>query len=128
MVNLLLALINIGSSEAFLAFIAVLIAAYFLSFVLAATVMLHKRLTTPESEILWGPFRLGRAGVPVTVVAILYSILGIFFSCWPSYSKVNATTMNYSSLILGGALIISLVFWVAHGRKVYTGPVIEIDI
>lgn len=125
MVNMLLALVNIGSSEAFQAFIALLIAAYFSSFSLAAGVMLHKRLTTPESKIFWGPFRLGRAGVPITIIAILYSVLGIFFSFWPAYVHVNATTMNYSSLIFGGALIFSLGFWVVYGKRVYTGPIME---
>ena len=63
--------------------------------------MLHKRPTTPESKIFWGtPFRLGRAGVPITIAAMLYSMLGIFFSFWLAYVDVNATSVNYSSLIL----------------------------
>ena len=89
--------------------------------------MLHKRLTTPPSQIFWGPFRLGRAGVPITIVAMLYSVLGIFFSFWPAFTHVNATNMNYSSLIFGGVLMFSLVFWVVYGRKIYTGPIMETE-
>lgn len=126
MINILLALLNIGSTAAFQAFVSALIAAYFTSFLIAAGVMLHQRLTTPESEINWGPFRLRGFGVPVTILAILYSILGIFFSFWPAAVHPNETTMNYSVLLLGGVLIFSMIFWVLHGRKVYTGPIIEV--
>ena len=124
-ISLLLALINIGSSEAFLAFISLLVAAYFSSFLLAAGVMLYRRLTMPDSSFIWGPFRLGRAGVPITIVAMLYTVFGIFFSFWPPNITVTAANLNYSPVIFGSALIFSLGFWVLHGRKVYTGPVME---
>ena len=89
--------------------------------------MLHKRLTTPDSELPWGPFRLGRLGVPITVGALIYTSLAVFFSFWPSITPVTAVTMNYASLIFGGFLLFSLVFWFVHGRKVYVGPIWEFD-
>ena len=61
--NLLLALINIGSSVGFGAFISLIVASYYSSFILAALVMLNKRLRTPDVQIPWGPFKLGRWGV-----------------------------------------------------------------
>ena len=87
--------------------------------------MLHKRLTTPASELPWGPFKLGRAGVPITVVAIAYSILGAFFSMWPTTVKPTPESMNYCVLVFGAAMIFSVGFWFAYGRKHYTGPVFE---
>ena len=87
--------------------------------------MLNKRLTTPSSDILWGPFKLGRAGVPVTILAIAYSLLGAFFSMWPTTVKPTIEGMNYCVLVFGGVLIFSLLFWVVYGRKHYTGPVLE---
>lgn len=87
---------------------------------------MNKRLTTPESEIPWGPFRLGRAGVPVTILAMAYSLLGAFFSLWPTTTNPNIQSMNYCVLVFGGAMIFSLLFWLVYGRKHYTGPVIEI--
>ena len=89
--------------------------------------MLHKRLTTPDWDIPWGPFRLGRAGVPITIIAMLYTIIGVFFSFWPQYSEVDPVSMNYSSLLFGSAVIFSLLFWALYGRKVYTGPIMEIQ-
>ena len=92
---------------------------------IAAAVMLHKRLTTPPSKLPWGPFRLGVLGVPITVAAIAYSIMGMFFSFWPSFLPVEAAAMNYSSVVFGAAVLLSLGFWVGHGRKVYVGPIWE---
>ncbi|KAG7006903.1 hypothetical protein G7Y79_00012g032390 [Physcia stellaris] len=84
--NLLLGLINIGSSIGFDAFISLIVTGYYSSFILAASV----RLTTSTS-----PFRLGRAGVPVTVAAIAYSVLVGFFSMWPPVVAPDAEEMNW---------------------------------
>ncbi|CAD6589895.1 MAG: hypothetical protein ASARMPRED_004307 [Alectoria sarmentosa] len=125
-INLLLALINIGSSVGFDAFISLAVASYYSSFILSASVMLNKRLTTPDSDLPWGPFRLGRAGMPVTVVAIAYSVLGAFFSMWPTAVQPSAESMNYCVVVFGGAMVFSLLFWLAYGWKHYTGPVLEL--
>ena len=86
--------------------------------------MLHKRLTTPDSDLPWGPFRLGRAGVPVTVVAIAYSAFGAFFSIWPTSPNPDPQSMNYCILVFGAVIIFSLLFWFSYGRKYYRGPVL----
>ena len=125
-ISLLLALINIGSSVAFNAFTGLVIAGFYSSFVIAASVILLRRLTRKDIPIRWGPFRLGRAGIPVNVIAIAYSIVGIFFSFWPPGVDPTATTMNWSVAVYGGVLLFSLGFWAVHGRKVYTGPIVEV--
>lgn len=125
-INLLLALINIGSTIAFNAFISLIVLGYYSAFILAASVMLHKRLTTPEDQLPWGPFRLGRAGVPITVLALLYSIVVGFFSVWPPVVNPGPEEMNYCVLIWGATLLLSLAFWVTYGRKHYVGPMLEI--
>ncbi|CAG8981069.1 hypothetical protein HYALB_00013253 [Hymenoscyphus albidus] len=126
-INMLLALISVGSTAAFQAFFSVAVAAYYSSFFIAACVMLHKRLTTPESELPWGPFRLGKMGFPITIGALIYTFLAVFFSFWPAVTPVNAVSMNYAALIFGGFLIICLAFWFIHGRKVYVGPIWELQ-
>ena len=124
-INLLLALVNIGSSVGFGAFISLIVAGYWSSFLLAAGVMLNKRLTTPSSEIPWGPFRLGKAGVPLTIVTMAFSLIEIFFSMWPATPNPMPVSMNYCVLVYGAALLFSLVFWVLYGRKTYKGPIME---
>lgn len=127
-ISLLLALINIGSTTAFNAFTSLVVASFYSSFVLSATTFLHRKLTTPAGEMIYGPFQLGRASVPIILVSLAYSVVGIFFSFWPPASKVNAVTMNWSILVFGGVLLFSLFFWALQGRKVYTGPILETGI
>ena len=125
-ISLLLALINIGSSVAFNALTSLVIAAFYSSFLVAASVVLLKRVTKQASPICWGPFTLGRAGLPVTIISIAYSIIGIFFSFWPPSVDPTAISMNWSVAVYGGALLFSVIFWAVYGRKVYKGPIIEV--
>lgn len=125
-VNCLLALINIGSSTAFNALTSLVIAAFYSSFLLSASMLLLKRFTLSADSIRWGPFRLGRLGLPINIVSILFTIIGLFFSFWPPSREVTAKTMNWSIAVYGGVMLFSVIFWFAHGRSVYTGPVIEV--
>ena len=125
-ISLLLALINIGSATAFSALTSLVIASFYSTYLISCSVLLYKRMTTPASKMRYGPFSMGRYGVPVTILAIIYSIIGIFFSFWPPTKEVTAETMNWSVVVFGGAILFSLGFWVVHGRHVYTGPIIEV--
>ncbi|KAL8821612.1 MAG: hypothetical protein Q9223_000355 [Gallowayella weberi] len=121
-ISLALALINIGSTKAFNALTSLVIASFYSSFSLAAAVLLYRKLSRKTPELVYGPFNMGRAGIPVIVLSIIYSVIGIFFSFWPPTAVVDAVTMNWVVVVFGGALLFSLLFWVVHGRKVYTGP------
>ena len=44
---------------------------------------------------------------------------------WPLATPVVDTTMNWSSTMFGGCLVIAAVYWVVKGRHVYTGPVVQ---
>ena len=77
--------------------------------------------------MFYGPFQLGRAGTPVILLSLVYSFIGIFWSFWPASVQVTALTMNYSIVVFGGVFIFSMVFWAVYGRKVYTGPILEIS-
>ena len=89
--------------------------------------MLHKRLTTARQDILWGPFRLGAAGVPITVAAIGYSLVGIFFSFWPPTATVTAATWNWSFVVYWATIMAALLWWWLRARHYYTGPKIELN-
>jgi hypothetical protein len=36
--------------------------------------------------------------------------------------------MNYAIVYLGGILAFALLYWIIHGRKFYTGPLIEAEV
>ena len=126
-ISLLLSLINIGSSTAFNALTSLVISAFYSTYLISACVLLYKRLVTPSSEARYGPFSMGRFGIPIILLAIVYTIVGIFFSFWPPTRQVTAETMNWSIAVFGGVILFSLVFWMVYGRKVYKGPIIEVS-
>lgn len=123
-ITLLLALIDLGSTTALNAVLSLVTAGFYSSFLIAAVVFLWKRLSAPE-DIRWGPFCLHKFGLPINILAILWTMIGFFFSFWPSDAHPDSTNMNWSCLVYGATLILSTVFWFVHSRKVYTGPVIE---
>lgn len=125
-INLLLALLNIGSNVVFNAFTGLTVAAFYSSFTIAAAVMLWKRLNTSASDIRWGPFKLGCLGTPITMIAIAYSIVGWFFSFWPPSAHVTVKTMNWSVTVYVGVLVLSMIYWLLYASRVYTGPIIEV--
>lgn len=90
--------------------------------------MLYRRLTNSTSALRWGPFRLGRAGTPILIFSILYSIVAFIFSFWPQDKAVTLENMNWSVVVYFGTLLLALVYWFAVARHTYTGPVIEVTL
>lgn len=86
--------------------------------------MVNRRLSKPN-DLRFGPFTLGKYGTPINIFSIVYTVFIIFFSFWPMSREVSPETMNWSVLVFGSVLILSTLFWFAHGRKVYTGPITE---
>ncbi|PVH91255.1 amino acid transporter [Periconia macrospinosa] len=123
LISLLLGLINIGSSTAFNAMTSLCIASFYSCYVVSAGVLLHARYTT---QLKFGPFQMGRAGVPIIVLSIIYSVIGIFFSFWPAAPNPEPLSMNWSIVVFGAVLLFSAGYWAMFGRKVYTGPLVEI--
>lgn len=119
MISLLLALIGLGSRAAFNALSGLTVAGFYSAFIVSASVMLYRRLTTPACDIAWGPFRLRTAGVPITIIALLYSFIGWFFSFWPPVSAVNVRTFNWSLVVYFGTMFSAMGWWAFKARHAY---------
>ncbi|KAB8238766.1 uncharacterized protein BDW43DRAFT_319124 [Aspergillus alliaceus] len=76
----------------------------------------------------YGPWRRGRLGLLVNFSSMDFLLIAIFFSFFPNSLLVTAENMNWSIAMLGGELIIRLAWYTVHGRHVYSGPIIEIDV
>jgi hypothetical protein len=138
-------LIYIGSPTGFYAAISLLVSSFYLSFILPCYLLLWRRLTggikTPEPgadsglkntagarRLIWGPWRMPAIiGIFVNAIACGFATIILAFSCFPTIAAVDAMTMNYSSVVTGGVMILALVYFAVYGRKVYQGPTIEID-
>ncbi|KAF2475588.1 amino acid transporter [Lindgomyces ingoldianus] len=123
-ISCLLSLINIGSATVFNAIVSLTVAGFFGSYILPFSLLLYKRVYQPE-DLEFGPWRLGKWGPWVNGFSILWSLLVMFFSFWPTSVPVTPLNMNWSCLLWGATMIFAGVFWVVHGRFVYKGPIVE---
>lgn len=117
----LLGLLNIASTAAFTAILSLAVVGIYISYLLPVILMLYVRLRQPN-KLQYGPWKLGRWGVPLNVVAILYTLFTSVIMLFPPYQPVTALNMNYASAILAGVLVLSGCFWMIKARKNYSGP------
>lgn len=84
-----------------------------------------------ENEFKPGPFSLGRWSLPSAVISVVWmTFMGIVF-LFPAIPTVNAGGMNYTIVVLGGVLVLSLVYYYFPkygGKNWFTGPVQTVDV
>ncbi|KAL6241072.1 hypothetical protein RBB50_011975 [Rhinocladiella similis] len=124
LVSALISLINIGSTVALNAITSLGAIATLISYFLTIACILYRRITGPElPPRRWS---LGRWGLAINVVALLFLMPLIFFLSWPLTTPVKAINMNWSSTMLGGSLIIATIYFVIWGRASYVPPVVHV--
>lgn len=116
-IQLILATINIGPSVAFATFLGLAILGLNTVFAIAALVMLHTRLTTENMR--WGSFRLDRAGVPITLFALAYTLIGFFFAAWPTTLDPSVETFNWGLVVYLAVVLIATAWRFIKARHVY---------
>lgn len=122
---MLFALIGLGSDAAFNALTGLTVASFYTGFIVCAILMLYRHFTVPVMP--WGPFRLGVTRVPVAILSLAYSIVGILFCFWPPVAAVTVENFNWSLVVFVGVVSISIFWWVLVARKTYQGPKMEIS-
>lgn len=77
-------------------------------------------------RLMWGPWKLpGILGTINNAFACVYCVFVLFWDFWPSIYPATAKTMNYSVLVTGFTLIVSVVYYYAYGRYEYKGPLVD---
>lgn len=66
-------------------------------------------------------------GTIVNAFGCAFLAVMLFFSFWPTHINPTAESMNMSALMVGATLIWSVIYYAVWARKVYSGPVIEIN-
>jgi choline transport protein len=79
-----------------------------------------------KEPIAFGPWTLGRWGMPVNIFAILFGTLVCIFVPFPTILPVTANNMNYCGPVLGGLIILLLFDWMFRGRRTFRGPLKEL--
>lgn len=134
----LLSLINIGSSVVLNIILSLVLEGFFASYLISLSLLLYRRwrgdIAAPREDggpgqepFLWGPFRLkGWIGLANNIFAIVFTVIMMFFGCWPPKTNPSPADMNYSIVIFGGVTILAVVYYLGWARKFYHGPVIEV--
>ncbi|KAI6152263.1 amino acid/polyamine transporter I [Pisolithus tinctorius] len=79
-----------------------------------------------DSDFKRGPFHLGIFSLPISVTAVLFMAFMNVIFLFPTMPSTSASTMNYTVVVLGGVLGLSLVWYylpVYGGIHWFAGPV-----
>ncbi|KIW67784.1 hypothetical protein PV04_07013 [Phialophora macrospora] len=124
--SVVMSLIYIGSPIAFNAIISLAIVALMATYAISIGCVLWRRIVHPETlpPVYWS---LGKWGVPVNTIGLVYATYAFFWAFWPIYWKPTADEMNWAIVIFSGVMFISGVNWIFSARKMYTGPVATVE-
>ncbi|KAI0131823.1 putative choline and nitrogen mustard permease [Xylariales sp. AK1849] len=111
----------LGSSTALNAILGAGIVMCYLSYILVIGSLLYRgrNVAFPTKRF----FNLGRAGILLNGISIVWMPFITTWLCFPSYVPVTSSTMNYASVVIGGVFIVACVNWFAFSRKRYKVPV-----
>lgn len=142
LISILLSLIVLGSSTAFNELVGLTVTGLNSSYLIASGLLLYRRCTggilphhtslagkdSDDARLVFGPWYIpGMYGIAVNVFACVYEIVLIFFCMWPSELPVTADNMNYTALVTAAVMMFSMGYYYFWARRVYTGPVVEVD-
>ena len=121
----LLSLINIGSSTAFNALISLTTLGFYFSYALPILMFAIRRFDATNRPLTFGPWSMGRLGLPVNVLALAFCVFLIIFLPFPAMLPVTRENMNYASPVFVTVMVFALVNYVLIARKTFVGPLEE---
>jgi choline transport protein len=119
----LIGLLNVGSTAAFNAIISLSIAGLYTTYMIVISLLILKRLR--GEHIRFGPWRLGKAGLPVNIAALCYLLVSTCFSFFPNILPVTGVKMNWSVVVYMGVMAMGVIYYFVDGKKNYHGPIVE---
>lgn len=85
------------------------------------------RVTLACKSFVPGPFNLGRYGVLVGWIAVIWvAVISVLFSLPVAY-PVTIETLNYTPVAVGGLFILIVSSWILRARHWFRGPITNID-
>jgi amino acid transporter len=113
-VQMLLGLINLGSTSAFTAFVSVGVQALALSYAIPIAISLFSR----RKHVSTAPWKMpSLVGKVVNVIALVWIAFEVVLFSMPTALPVTEVTMNYASVVLVGFMAIAAIWYVVHARK-----------
>jgi amino acid transporter len=117
-VDCVLGCIYFGSSAAFNSFTGVATLALSTSYGVPVLVNLVRRRVAVKNS----PYPLGRFGYLINSICIVWICFAVVIFCMPVSLPVDASTMNYASVVFAGFAAIAIAWYFAYARKNFKGP------
>ncbi|NQX16850.1 APC family permease [Rathayibacter sp. VKM Ac-2857] len=115
----LILVVNIGTPEIFTAVTSVAVILIYLAYLLVTVPLLLRRLRGrwPTADAPSGYFSLGRLGVPVNIVAVLWGAAMAVNLAWPRVEVYGDGPLRWIALIVVGAVVtVGLAWFRLRGR------------
>ncbi|XP_068643538.1 amino-acid permease BAT1 homolog [Aristolochia californica] len=117
-ISFCMALTSLGSLVAFQAMVSIATIGLYIAYALP----IFFRVTLARRTFVPGPYNLGRYGVVVGWIAVLWVMtITILFSLPVAY-PITRDTLNYTPVAVVGLLILTVSSWIISGRHWFRGP------
>jgi amino acid transporter len=113
-------LINIGSSEALGILLSIYNSALVGSYIITISCVLLHRLQ--GRKLPKARYSLGKWGIFVNSVALIFIIPMFVFSFFPPVPKPTGANMNWAIVLVGGIVVLASAYYIVWGRKTFTPP------
>lgn len=122
--DVVLALIFLGSSNAFNAIISAAVICFILTYAIPPGInMLRGRRMLPEDRSFKLPSLVGYI---CNAAGVLWAVLTTVLFVWPTSNPTNAVNMNYCVAAFGVIIVIASSNWVLSARKSYRPPALQL--
>lgn len=125
-IAVLLSMIYLGSPIAFYAITSLNSVAMLQCYALSIGCLLWRRIAHPET-IPRARFSLGRYGVLMNALSVIYSLWAFFWSFWPQEYPITAAGWNWASPLFVTILMVSMAWFFFRGKLRYVGPVVAVE-
>ncbi|KAH7357510.1 amino acid/polyamine transporter I [Pyrenochaeta sp. MPI-SDFR-AT-0127] len=122
-IQMLLGLINLGSTSAFTAFVSVGVVGLAIGYLVPISISLF----TGRKDVSHAKWNCGKlVGTMANMVAIVWILFELVLFSMPTVLPVTKVSMNYASVVLVGFAGMSMGWYLLYGRKYFKGPPDEV--
>jgi len=97
-----------------------------ITYIFSIGAVLYRRIYHPNllPRCRWS---LGRAGILINTMGLLYAMHAFFWSFWPNATPATLEGFNWSAVMFVGVAVFSLLDYMFRARKAYGGPVVLVE-
>lgn len=115
----LIGLLELGSNTALNAILGTSVCCIYASYSVPILCLLFKRKESMSGNHY---IQLGRFGLAINIVALVWMAYEFIWLMFPLYLPVDASIMNYSSAVFAGVMLVSAINWFCYSNKAYSVP------